>query len=124
MCKIVQVPAPLRIAMPTARLRAAAVLLLGLLATPATAAELTAPPAHGYAMHGDLKYGPHFTHFQYTHPEPPQGGTIVTEAPGSFHTFNPFVLPGHPAAGAPPLYYTLPDQQMHAPVRQVRGFDR
>ena len=33
-------------------------------------------PAHGIAMHGDLKYGPDFKHFDYVNPDAPKGGTV------------------------------------------------
>ena len=65
-----------------------AVLALGLAgACPAAAADYTAPPAHGIAMHGDMKYGPGFTHFDYAYPDAPKGGTITSEATGPWtHT--------------------------------------
>ena len=109
--------------MPTARLRAAAVLVLGLalgsLAIgPAAAAERSAPPAHGVAMHGDLKYGPDFTHFEYADPDAPKGGTIVSEASGSFDTFNPFVLRGQSAAGISLIYDTLTEHAQDEPFTE------
>lgn len=105
--------------MPTARLRAAAVLIVGLvLAAPAAGAEYSAPPSHGIAMHGDLKYSPGFTHFDYVNPNAPKGGTIVSEASGSFDTFNPFVLRGQPAAGITLIYDTLTAQSLDEPFTE------
>lgn len=105
--------------MPTARLRAAAVLFLGLAcAVPAAAAEYTATPSHGIAMHGDLKYPPGFAHFDYVNPNAPKGGTIVSEASGSFDSFNPFVLRGQAAAGTTLLYDTLTEQAQDEPFTE------
>lgn len=109
--------------MPTARLRATAVLVLGLaLGSPATgpaaAAEYSAPPTHGIAMHGDLKYGPDFGHFDYANPDAPKGGTIVSEASGSFDSFNPFVLRGQPAAGITLIYDTLTEHAQDEPFTE------
>ena len=109
--------------MPTARLRAAAVLLLGLAfglpaAAPAIGAEYTAPPSHGIAMHGDLKYGPDFTHFDYVDPNAPKGGTIVSEASGSFDSFNQFVLRGQTAAGITLIYDSLSEQAQDEPFSE------
>lgn len=103
----------------TARLRAAAILLLGLISTTsALAAEFTAPPAHGIAMHGDLKYPPGFRHFDYVNPNARQGGTIVSEASGSFDSFNPFVLRGQAAAGSTLIYDTLTEQAQDEPFTE------
>ena len=109
--------------MPSSRFRAAAVLVFGLAAAcpaaaPAGAAEYTAPPAHGVAMHGDLKYGPGFTHFDYTNPDAPKGGTITSEATGSFDSFNPFILRGQPAAGVGLIYETLTAQALDEPFSE------
>lgn len=108
--------------MPTARLRAA-VLVLGFAAAAAgpvaaAAAEFLAPPAHGIAMHGDLKYGPGFTHFDYTNPGAPKGGTIVSEASGSYDSFNPFVLRGQAAGGIGLIYDTLTEHAQDEPFSE------
>ena len=43
----------------------------------ATAAPAYAEPArHAFSLHGDLKYPPNFTHFDYTNPDAPKGGTL------------------------------------------------
>ncbi|MDE2706900.1 MAG: hypothetical protein OXI35_17690, partial [Gemmatimonadota bacterium] len=31
---------------------------------------------HGISLYGELKYGPDFTHFAYTNPDAPKGGTL------------------------------------------------
>lgn len=48
---------------------------------------------HGIALHGDLKYGPEFTHFEYVNSQAPKGGAIRLAA-GPFDSFNPFILKG------------------------------
>lgn len=63
----------------------------------ATAQELT--PVHAIAIHGEPKYGPDFTHFDYVNPDAPQGGDVTLHAIGNFDTFNPYVIKGVPAAG-------------------------
>jgi microcin C transport system substrate-binding protein len=66
-----------------------------------------AVPAHGFAMHGDLKYGAGFAHFDYVDPVAPKGGTVRFEAIGSFDNLNPYILKGEAAAGAETLSETL-----------------
>jgi microcin C transport system substrate-binding protein len=52
--------------------------------------------AHAIAMHGEPKYGPDFTHFDYVNPEAPKGGTIRLGVPRTFDNFNPFIPKGTP----------------------------
>jgi peptide/nickel transport system substrate-binding protein len=56
--------------------------------------------AHAIAMHGEPKYPPDFSHFDYVNPDAPKGGTIRLGVEGSFDSFNPFVARGSAAAGA------------------------
>ena len=62
---------------------------------------------HGIAMHGDLKYGPDFKHFDYANPDAPAGGRRKQAAVGTFDSFNPFIVRGNPAAGIGQIYDTL-----------------
>jgi microcin C transport system substrate-binding protein len=80
--------------------------LLLLLATAAGAADTTGP-AHGLAMHGDLKYGPGFTHFDYVNPDAPKGGELRLAGVGTFDSFNPFIIKGNPDDGSARVYDTL-----------------
>ena len=64
-------------------------------------------PAHGIAMHGDLKYPPDFTHFEYVNPDAPKGGSITYSAIGSFDSLHPYILRGQSAAGLGVLHETL-----------------
>ena len=77
----------------------AAALLAALLTPLALAAPAAGEPAHGLAMHGDLKYPASFRHFEYANPEAPKGGRIRVAAIGTFDTFNPFTIKGNAAAG-------------------------
>ncbi len=63
------------------------------------AAALTASPgvttAHGYAVLGELKYGPHFEHFDYVNPDAPKGGSYRYASQGaSFDSLNQIALLG------------------------------
>ncbi|MEW6268473.1 MAG: extracellular solute-binding protein [Thermodesulfobacteriota bacterium] len=62
---------------------------------------------HGIAMHGDLKYGPDFRHFDYVDPDAPKGGRVKQATIGTFDSFNPFIVRGNPASGIGQIYDTL-----------------
>ncbi len=80
-------------------------LLLGLCAL--TTVVAIAAPMHGIALHGQLKYGPQFSHFDYVNPDAPKGGEARFATIGSFDTFNPFNIKGQAAAGIGQLFETL-----------------
>ena len=82
----------------------------------ASAQEVT--PAHGLAMHGDLKYGPEFQHFDYVNPNAPKGGTVTFSAVGSFDSFNPYIVKGEPAVGISLLYESLTTQSLDEPFSE------
>lgn len=63
--------------------------------------------SHGIAMHGDLKYPPHFQHFEYVNPAAPKGGSVRQSALGTFDSFNPFIIKGTDADGIGLIYDTL-----------------
>jgi len=53
--------------------------------------------AHGYALWGELKYPPGFTHFDYVNPVAPKGGEIrlvSNQRSSTFDKYNPFTLRG------------------------------
>jgi microcin C transport system substrate-binding protein len=98
------------------RFPATAPLFLGfaLLIAPAAAQDMPAVPlgdvervdlapfvykGHGIAMHGEPKYGPDFTHFDYLNPHAPKGGTLRLGAQGTFDSFNSFIAKGNSADG-------------------------
>ena len=70
-------------------------LALALVAPYLAAAPRRWRPRHGMAMHGDLKYGPDFEHFDYVNPNAPKGGTVTFSAIGTFDSFNPYIIKGH-----------------------------
>ncbi|MBX2838498.1 MAG: extracellular solute-binding protein [Gammaproteobacteria bacterium] len=76
-----------------------------------TAAEAS----HGLALHGDIKYGPDFTHFEYVNPDAPKGGSVTRGVRGTFDNTNPFILKGLPAAGSTSIYDTLTVNSMDEP---------
>lgn len=69
-----------------------------------------AKTAHAIAMHGDLKYGPDFTHFDYVNENAPKGGTIHLSGPETFDSFNPFIPKGVSAQGISLIYSSLLEQ--------------
>jgi len=73
----------------------ATVLLLALAAASAAAMAAEPRPVHGLAMHGALKYGPDFTHFDYVNPNAPKGGTLRQGAMGTFDSFHAYIPKGH-----------------------------
>lgn len=80
------------------------------LASPSRA-EMAAPaapqPVHALAMHGDPKYPADFTHFEYTNPAAPKGGTLRLAAMGTFDNLNPYILKGVGAPGSMLPFQTL-----------------
>ena len=76
-----------------------------LLAIPAGAQEVYV--GHGVAMHGDLKYGPDFTAFDYVNPDAPKGGEGRQFSIGSFDNLNPYILKGQSASGIGRIFETL-----------------
>lgn len=52
-------------------------------------------PVHGIAMHGELKYGADFQHFDYVNPDAPKGGMLRTAARGTFDSFHGHIPKGN-----------------------------
>lgn len=76
----------------------AALSALAFLTSAATASAAgTGGPAHAFAMHGQPKFGPDFTHFDYANPDAPKGGSRVMDGTGTFDSLNPFIVQGNPA---------------------------
>ena len=50
-------------------------------------------------MHGALKYGAGFEHFDYVRPDAPRGGELRLARTGTFDNLNPFIVKGVRAAG-------------------------
>lgn len=94
--------------------------LMFLLAAPAFAQEQPVAPRPSIAMHGDAKYPPDFSHFDYVNPDAPKGGQLRLNAIGTFDSLNPFIVKGTPAAGlsyigAGLIYESLMDQSNDEP---------
>lgn len=89
-------------------------ILLGLAASGAPAAD----KHHALAMHGEPKYGPDFSHFDYANPDAPVGGTLRRHVIGTYDTFNPFISRGTAAAGISLLYDTLTTPSRDEPFTQ------
>lgn len=74
---------------------------------------------HGGTLFGELRYGPDFAHYDHVNPDASKGGTLNQGVPGSFDSFNPFVVRGRPAAGLTAsgglLYDTLFEQSVDQP---------
>ncbi len=80
------------------------IVLLGLTLT---SNAVAVDPAHGLAMHGDLKYPPNFSHFDYTKPNAPKGGNVRLSGVGSFDSLNPYILKGRKASSLGLVFDTL-----------------
>lgn len=69
------------------------------------------------ALIGASKYGDNFKQYDYVNPNAPKGGTLNTTTSGTFDSFNPYIVPGNPAAGFAGfggglLYDTLMEQSV------------
>jgi peptide/nickel transport system substrate-binding protein len=82
--------------MNLSRCAALAWLLVLAVAVPARGEALSpgTGPKYAIAMTGKPALPPGFARFPYTAPNPPQGGSLVIGALGSFDTFNPFTIRG------------------------------
>ena len=91
-------------------------LLLFLLLT-ATTGALAGEPAerHAIAMHGEPKYPPGFSHFDYANPDAPVGGHLRLGAIGGFDSLNPFILKGVAPDGLTNVYQPLLERSRDEP---------
>ena len=76
------------------------------------------PAVHGLAVTGDLKYGPSFTHFDYTDPDAVRGGEVRLARVGTFDSLNPFILKGVAAAGWNLIYSHLCEKAQDEPLSE------
>ena len=72
-----------------------------------SASAVAGERVHGLALHGDLKYGPGFEHFDYADPEALKGGNVRLATIGTFDSLNPFILRGRAASGLRAVFDTL-----------------
>ncbi|HSH48625.1 MAG TPA: extracellular solute-binding protein, partial [Halomonas sp.] len=97
-------------------------LLLSLLLAPLLAAaesqdisEEKVPTRHALALYGEPALASDYSHFPYTNPEAPVGGSMIRDVVGSFDSTNPFIIQGTPAAGLSNVYDTLLTQNPDEP---------
>ncbi len=81
-------------------------------------AEQKVTVSHALSLHGDLKYGPDFKHFDYVNPNAPKGGTVRLATIGTYDSLNPFILKGVTAAGIGLLFDTLTEQSTDEPFSE------
>lgn len=80
-----------------------------------------AAPRHGAALHGDVKYPPSFSHFDYVNPNAPKGGSLRQAVVGTFDSLNPFIVKGSPASGMTGLVYETLMEQSYDEAFSVYG---
>ncbi|NBX65961.1 MAG: ABC transporter substrate-binding protein [Proteobacteria bacterium] len=78
-----------------------------ILATLVSLPVFAAEAVHGIAIHGEPKYKPGFTHFDYVNENAPKGGTLRLSAVGTFDSLNPFIVKGVSASDAGLVFQTL-----------------
>ena len=81
-------------------------------------AEQKVTVSHAFALHGDIKYGPDFQHFEYVNPDAPKGGTVRLSAIGTYDSLNPFILKGVTAAGIGLIFEALTYQSDDEPFTE------
>jgi microcin C transport system substrate-binding protein len=74
--------------------------------------------SHAIGIHGAVKYGADFTHFDYTNPQAPKGGEVRQAVIGTFDSLNPFVLKGVSAAGTTMIYSRLCEKAQDEPLSE------
>ena len=72
-------------------------------------------PVHALAMHGEPKYGPDFTHFDYVNPDAPKGGTLRLWGNETFDNLNQFITKGVAADGLGLMYQSLLERSEDEP---------
>ena len=63
--------------------------------------------SYSFAQLGTPKYAAGFTHFDYTNPAAPKGGSVTLSAIGTFDNFNRAAMRGNPAIGTENAYDRL-----------------
>ena len=81
---------------------------------PVGASERGAGASHAIAMHGAPAYPADFKAFAYVNPDAPQGGRLTLSLPGTFDSFNPFIVRG----SAPSFVRNMVVESL-----MVRGYD-
>ena len=81
-------------------------------------AEEQPAPVHGVAMHGDVKYGADFAHYDYANPNAPKGGSLALAAIGTFDSLNPFIIRGNPAVAVGLTFDSLTAHSLDEPFTE------
>jgi microcin C transport system substrate-binding protein len=89
-------------------MRAIALLLLSLTATPALADNEPVTRSHGIAILAKPALPPDFPYFPYVNPDAPKGGEVTLASVGTFDSFNPFILRGTSTSGMVSPWVVLP----------------
>lgn len=77
---------------------------------------ILAKPQHAITLYDEPpKYPAHFTHFAYTNPHAPKGGTLKLSAFGSYDSLNDFIERGNSARYLNLLYDTLTIRSLDEP---------
>jgi microcin C transport system substrate-binding protein len=84
----------------------ALVLALSVFSAAAVQGQEGGTKVHALTLGDAPKYGPDFKHLDYVNPDAPKGGTVNYGIPGTFDSFNPFIIKGTPA-GLSGLFETL-----------------
>ena len=71
------------------------------------AAPVQPPLRHAISLYGEPKYGPDFSHFGYTNPDAPKGGTLKQGVLGHFDSLVPYIDRGTAAVGSHMIYDSL-----------------
>ncbi|MCJ0973442.1 extracellular solute-binding protein [Pseudomonas sp. PS1] len=88
----------------------------GLLALLCLAGLAQAAPQHALTLYDEKpKYPADFTHFDYTNPDAPKGGTLRQAGFGSFDSLNPFINKGVSADDIGLIYDTLTTNSLDEP---------
>jgi len=85
-------------------------------ASVATPLEPDVTTSYGYAVFGDLKYGPDFTHLDYTNPDAPKGGVFRNSGGRTFDSVNQFSVLGNFAWLTLYLFDPLMERSMDEPA--------
>jgi microcin C transport system substrate-binding protein len=93
-------------------------IIASLLPGAAVFAQQKVTVSHALSLHGDIKYGPGFKHFDYVNPDAAKGGTVKLAGIGTFDSLNPFIIKGVSASGIGLLFDTLTEQSADEPFSE------
>lgn len=74
--------------------------------------------SHAIAMHGQAKYHAGFSHFAYSNPDAPRGGSLHLGVQGNFDSLNPFIARGNAGDYIGLIYDTLMVKSADEPFTQ------